>query len=55
MAAIIRLGIGLLLWSPDVLIDVFGARHNTFKAGKDKKIRESVLESLNKRDKLNGG
>lgn len=38
--------IGLIVGDGDVFIELIRAKHNTFKAGKQKKIRRKVLETL---------
>ena len=47
-------GLGLMFWSKGTgVIDVVGAGHNTYKAGKkNRTIRESVMRTLQQRDSL---
>ena len=54
MRNMIDAGLGLMFWSRETgLIDVVGAEHNTYKAGKkDRKIRESVMRTLQQMDSL---
>jgi len=52
---IIDLGIGLLLWAPQLTIEVIPAYHNTIKKGKDMKLHDRVNKKLLELDQLKTG
>lgn len=43
---LLKNGIGLIVGSNDTFIEVFRARHNTFKNGKDKSLRSKVFSRI---------
>lgn len=52
---IIDLGIGLLLWVPQLTVEVLPAYHNTIKKGKNIELHKKVNKKLLKLDQLKTG
>lgn len=44
--SLLRRGIGLIVGSKDTFIEVFRAKHNTYKAGKSKELRTKVYRTI---------